>query len=85
MDLTGIMRISFVLGWVFAALAIVYRGLQMFGIQALNRIGVNSGGVLFFSCFLFLVTVALPLTRRRRTRRPRRDAAPLPEFGLQSC
>ncbi len=58
MNLTGIMRISYLLGWVFAVLAVVYRGLQMLGIQALNRVGVTSRGVLFFSGFLFLVTVA---------------------------
>ena len=58
MNLNSIMRYTYVLGWLFAALALVYRGLQC--IMGASRMGlpVTSRGVLFFSGFLFLACIA---------------------------
>ncbi len=57
MNLNSIMRSTYMLGWIFAVLALVYRALQMAGVVQ-SLAGATSRGVLFFSGFLFLVTIA---------------------------
>ena len=57
MNLNSIMRYTYVLGWLFAALALVYRALQWAGVSRLG-LPVTSRGVLFFSGFLFVACIA---------------------------
>ncbi len=58
MSLNFVMRYTYLFAWVFAVLAIIYRGLQMFGIAWAERLPVTSRGVLIFSGFLFIATMA---------------------------
>lgn len=58
MNLNSIMRLSYVLGWVFAAVAVVYRGIEMAGAFANRTMPVSSRGVLFFAGFLFIASIA---------------------------
>ncbi len=53
-----IMRLSYMLAWVFAALAVIYRGLEIVAASAVQRLPLSSRHVLFFSGFLFVATIA---------------------------
>ena len=55
MNLNSIMRYTYLLGWLFAALAVAYRGLEL---MSLIRLPITSRGVFLFSCFLFLACIA---------------------------
>ena len=56
--MNSVMRWSYLLAWVFAALAVGARGLETIGVHALSSMPVTSRGLLFFSGFLFLATIA---------------------------
>jgi preprotein translocase subunit SecG len=58
MNLSSIVRYTYVLGWLFAALSLVYRALQWTMGESRMGLPVSSRGVLFFSCFLFLACIA---------------------------
>ena len=56
--MSSMVRLSYLLGWLFAAVAVIYKGLEIAGVHALDRMPISARGVLFFACFLFLATVA---------------------------
>ena len=56
--MSGMIRISYVLGWVFAAVAVLCKGLDAAGVAVLSKLPVSPRGVLFFAGFLFLATIA---------------------------
>lgn len=58
MNLISIMRLSYVLGWVFAAIAVIWRGLEIAGITVLSNLRLTSRGVLIFAAFLFVASIA---------------------------
>ena len=58
MNLNSVMRFTYLLAWASAIIAILYRGLQILGMKWIERVPVTSRGVLFFSAFLFLATLA---------------------------
>lgn len=58
MNLNSVMRLSYLLAWVFAAIAVIYRALEMFHVVPNNVLQVSSRGVMFLSGILFLATIA---------------------------
>jgi len=52
------MRLSYILGWIFAAIAVLDKALVALGVQAVDRMPVSPRGILFFAGFLFLATIA---------------------------
>lgn len=58
MNLNLVMRLTYLLAWAFAAFAVIYRLLEIVGLSALRVLPVTSRGVLFFSGFLFIATIA---------------------------
>ncbi len=56
--MTSVMRLSYVLGWLFAALAVLCKALDAIGVQAVQKVPIAPRGILFFAGFLFLATVA---------------------------
>lgn len=57
MNLKSVMRLTYFFAWVFAALALIYRALAYAGVLYV-RLPASSRGVLFFSVFLFIATIA---------------------------
>lgn len=51
-------RVSYVLGWVFVAITVVMKGLEMANVQAVYKVPTSPWGMLFFACALFLATIA---------------------------
>ena len=58
MNLSSVMRLSYLLAWVFAAIAIIYRLAELFHVVAKDILGISSRGVMFGSGLLFLATIA---------------------------
>src|SRR6516225_5852996 len=56
MNLSSVMRLSYLLAWVFAAIAIIYRLAELFHVVAKDILGISSRGVMFGSGLLFLAT-----------------------------
>ena len=56
--MSSVMRLSYVLGWLFAAVAVVSKALEAVGVQAVQKLPASPRGILFFAGFLFLATVA---------------------------
>ncbi len=57
MNLNSAMRVTYALAWVFAALALIQRALEYVMLLHVN-LPATSRGMLFFSAFLFLATMA---------------------------
>jgi hypothetical protein len=57
MNLKFVMRMTYLFAWVFAILALIYRGLAYAGVIYVT-LPASSRGVLFFSAFLFMATIA---------------------------
>ena len=51
-------QLTYVLGWVFAGIAVLCKGLEALKVDAVDRLPMSPRGILFFACFLFLATVA---------------------------
>ncbi len=58
MRILSTMRYTYVLGWVFGALAIVYRVVERFLPGTIQSVPMTSRGMLFFSGLLFVCTIA---------------------------
>lgn len=58
MKFRSLMRYTYSLGWFFGVLAILYRIVERIFPNMLVRIPVTSRGMLFFSGFLFVCTIA---------------------------
>jgi len=58
MKIQSLMRYTYWLGWFFGALAILYRIFERIFPGMLQRVPVTSRGMLFFSSFLFVCTIA---------------------------
>lgn len=58
MKLHSAMRYTYLLGWLFGALAILYRVVEWLFPGMIQHIPVTSRGMLFFSGFLFMCTIA---------------------------
>lgn len=58
MNLNSAMRLTYLLAWVFTAVAVIYRALEVMSVTAVRVLPVTSRGVLFFGGFLFLATIA---------------------------
>lgn len=56
--MNSVLRLSYGLGWIFAALSLVCRGLQVMGVHAVDKLPASPRGILFFACFLFLAAIA---------------------------
>ncbi len=56
--MNSVLRLTYALGWVFAALSLICRGLQVLGVEAVNKLPASPRGILFFACFLFLAAIA---------------------------
>ena len=56
--MASVTRMSYVLGWVFAVVAVLSKGLAATGVEAVHKLPASPRGILFFACFLFLATVA---------------------------
>jgi hypothetical protein len=52
-------------GWIFALLAVIYRGLESLGMHRMSSVPVTSRGTLLFSCFLFLACIATGIYERQ--------------------
>jgi len=57
MNLSWIMRSSYWLAWLLAALSVIYRGLEYLR-SPITSLPVTSRGVFFASAFLFLACIA---------------------------
>ncbi len=58
MNLNSVIRLTYLLGWASAVIAIIYRGLQMTSIAFVRNLPVTSRGFIFFSGLMFRATVA---------------------------
>ena len=58
MKLRSVMRYTYSLGWVFGALAIGYRLIDRLFPKMIEHVPTTPRGMLFFSAFLFLCTIA---------------------------
>lgn len=57
MNLKSVMRLTYLFAWVFAILALIYRALAFAGVIYVD-LPATSRGVLFFSAFLFMASIA---------------------------
>ena len=58
MSLNLVMRVTYLLGWASAIVALLYRALQILGIEAVKHLPLGSRGILFFGGFMFVATIA---------------------------
>ena len=58
MKLHSLMRYTYSLGWFFGALALLYRLFERLFPRMIQHVPTTSRGMLFFSAFLFICTIA---------------------------
>lgn len=58
MDLKLVIRYTYLLGWAFGAVAVIFRLLEKLGVQVVQAVPLTSRGVLFFAGFLFVACIA---------------------------